>query len=76
MGQPSRLPDGPAVLKPQASSLKPCGAEGVDTAGQRLNVNAVGSRREPACVNAPMGRGSRSTQKCFDAKALPEWLLR
>ena len=31
-------------------------AVGIATAGQRRDVNADGSRSEPACVNAPMGR--------------------
>jgi hypothetical protein len=31
-------------------------AVGIDTAGERRNVNADGSRSEPAGVNAPMGR--------------------
>ena len=29
-----------------------CGAEGVDTAGQRRNVNAVGSQSEPGPENS------------------------
>ena len=31
-------------------------AVGIDTAGQRRNVNADGSQSEPACENAPMAR--------------------
>ena len=41
--------------RPSASPphrLKPCGSEGVDTAGQRRNVNAVGSQSEPDLGNS------------------------
>jgi hypothetical protein len=31
-------------------------AVGIDTAGERRNVNADGSQSEPACENAPIGR--------------------
>ena len=31
-------------------------AVGIDTAAERREVNADGSRSEPASVNAPMGR--------------------
>jgi hypothetical protein len=31
-------------------------AVGIDTAGQRRNVNADGSQSEPTCENAPMAR--------------------
>jgi len=45
-----------SVLNPTDSERNLVEVVGIDTAAQRRDVNACGSRSEPGCVNAPMGR--------------------
>jgi hypothetical protein len=55
-----------------ASSPRPCGAAGIDTAGKRRNVNAVGSQSEPAYGHAPMGRRPIPIGGTRDKKSRPK----